>query len=68
MSQAERALYYIFILSLILIVIAYFTGASQVLSTLGSSFKDLISVLTGRNPQTGQFAGYPTGTVSGATK
>lgn len=66
MSQTERALYYIFILSLVLIAVAYYAGSSQILSSFGKAFGDLLSIATGRNPATGQFAGYPSGTPTGS--
>lgn len=58
MSEGERALYYIFILSLVLIAVAYYAGTSNVLQTLGTQFGNLLNISTGRNLQ-GQFAGYP---------
>lgn len=58
MSEGERALYYIFILSLVLIVVAYYAGSTSVLQTLGQQFGSLINISTGRNSQ-GQFASYP---------
>lgn len=64
MNPSERALYYIFILSLVLIVVVYFAGSTNVLQTLGTQFGNLLNISTGRNTQ-GQFAGYPTGGPSG---
>lgn len=58
MSEGERALYYIFILSLVLIAVAYYAGTSNVLGTLGTQFGNLLNISTGRNTQ-GQFGAYP---------
>lgn len=52
------AIRYIFVISLILVIVAYFAGSTQVLSTLGSTTNTLIQTATGRNSQ-GQFASYP---------
>jgi len=60
MSEVERALYYIFILSLVLIVVAYYAGSVNVLKTFGTQFGNLLDIATGRNTQ-GQFAGYAPG-------
>lgn len=54
------ALRYIFVLSLILIIVAYFAGSTQVLSTLGSTTTGLLNTATGRT-SSGQFAAYPQG-------
>ena len=59
--MSEQALRYLFILALILIVVAYFAGSTKVLSTLGAQIGSLGNIFTGRNPQTGNFAPYPTG-------
>jgi len=58
--MASDALRYIFWLSLILIVVAYYAGSVKVLNQLGSTVGSLILKSTGRNDQ-GQFAAYPTG-------
>lgn len=60
MSEVDTAIRYIFVLSLILIVVAYFAGSTKVLSSLGSTTNSLILTATGRN-SSGDFAAYPTG-------
>jgi len=60
MSEVDTAIRYIFVLSLILIVVAYFAGTQKVLTTLGSTTNSLIQTATGRNSQ-GDFASYPSG-------
>lgn len=56
--MADEVVRYLFILALILIVVAYFAGSTQVLSTIGTQIGSLGNVFTGRNAQ-GQFANYP---------
>lgn len=58
MDELDKALHYIFILSLILIAVAYFAGTTKVLNSLGSNLGSLILTSTGRNAQ-GNFANYP---------
>lgn len=60
MSEVDTAIRYIFVLSLILIVVAYFAGTQKVLTTLGSTTNSLIQTVTGRDSQ-GNFAAYPSG-------
>ena len=57
---------YIFILSLILVLVAYWAGTQKVPATFGQQIGNIIDISTGRNPSTGQFASYPTGGPSGA--
>ena len=52
---------YIFILSVILILVAYWAGTQQVATTFGTQIGNIIDIATGRNPSTGQFAAYPSG-------
>lgn len=52
---------YIFIISVILVLVAYYVGTTQVASTFGQQISNIIDVTTGRNPSTGQFASYPSG-------
>jgi len=59
--MSEQALRYLFILALILIIVAYFAGSTKVLGTAGQQIGSLGNIFTGRNPNTGQFAPYPTG-------
>lgn len=56
--MAEEVTRYLFILAIILIVVAYFAGSTQVLSTFGTQVGNLGNIFTGRNAQ-GQFANYP---------
>jgi len=58
--MASDALRYIFWLSLILVVVAYYAGSVKVLNSIGANVGGLILKSTGRNDQ-GQFAAYPTG-------
>lgn len=60
MDEADQIITYIFILSLVLVAVAYFAGFRSDVSVLSGAFNSLIQVSTGRNAQ-GQFAGYPTG-------
>lgn len=57
----------IFLLSALLIVVAYFVGASTDTNSLANGITKLVMAVTGRNPATGNFANYPTGggTVQG---
>lgn len=54
---------YMFLLSALLIVVAYFVGAATDINALSSGLNKLVLSITGRNQQ-GQFGAYP----SGATK
>lgn len=58
MDEFDKALFYIFVLSLLLIAVAYYLGSQAVGSTLFSGFNNLILTSTGRNNQ-GNFASYP---------
>lgn len=58
MTEVDKAMSYVFILSLILIVVAYWAGSTKVLQTLGQQTTSLVLTSTGRNAQ-GQFANYP---------
>lgn len=60
MQAVDKALFYIFALSLLLVLVAYYTGASTDISAIGSTLNTLILSATGRNAQ-GAFAGYPAG-------
>lgn len=59
--MVEDTIRYIFILSLVLILVAYWAGTQRVASTFGQQIGNIIDISTGRNPSTGQFAAYPTG-------
>jgi len=51
-------LYYVFILSLVLVALAYYTGLQTDASALKSAFVSILYAVTGRNAS-GNFAGYP---------
>ena len=58
MDEIDKALTYIFWLSLVLIAVAYYAGSTKVLSTIGQQVGSLILVSTGRKSD-GSFANYP---------
>lgn len=64
--MADSTIRYIFLLSALLIVVAYFVGAATETNSLANGIVKLMYAATGRSPS-GQFAGYPTGasTVQG---
>jgi len=59
-DEFDKALFYIFVLSLILILVAYYAGAQQIGATLFNGANNLILTATGRT-SSGQFAAYPSG-------
>ena len=61
----EKALWYIFILSLVLVALAYYVGLKSDSKALGTAFTNLIYALTGRSSG-GKFAGYPGGAATAA--
>ncbi len=61
--MTEEALRYLFILALVLILVAYFAGSTQLFSTIGTQIGNLGNVFTGRyasGANAGKFAAYPT--------
>jgi hypothetical protein len=64
--MADDTIRYIFLLSALLIVVAYFVGASTDTNSLASGITKLVLAVTGRT-STGTFASYPSGasTVQG---
>jgi hypothetical protein len=60
-SDVMVAIRYIFIISVILVLVAYYAGTVKVGTAFGQQLTNLVSVSTGRNPTTGAFAAYPTG-------
>ena len=60
MDEIDKTLNYIFILSLVLIAVAYYAGSTKVLGTIGQQVGNLILVSTGRTSD-GKFADYPKG-------
>ena len=59
MNDGERALRYLFILAIVLILVAYYAGAVNLGSTIFSGVNTLGLTFTGRD-KTGNFAAYPT--------
>lgn len=59
MSEVDSAIRYIFVISLVLVIVAYWAGSQKVLTTLGSTTTNLLNTATGRDAQ-GKFASYPT--------
>lgn len=59
-ESVDSAIRYIFVLSLILVIVAYFTGATGILKSIFGGANTLILSSTGRD-SSGKFAGYPTG-------
>jgi hypothetical protein len=64
--MADNTIRYIFLLSALLIIAAYFVGAATDINSLANGTSKLVLALTGRT-STGAFAGYPGGasTVQG---
>lgn len=62
----DSTIRYIFLLSALLIVVAYFVGAATETNSLANGITKLVLAITGRT-STGQFASYPSGggTVQG---
>lgn len=64
--MADSTIRYIFLLSALLIVVAYFVGAATETNSLAAGVTKLVYAVTGRTPS-GQFGNYPQGggTVQG---
>jgi hypothetical protein len=60
MNEVDKALTYIFAISLVLVLVAYFAGTQRVISSGASALVNLINAATGRDV-TGAFAAYPSG-------
>lgn len=60
MSVVEKTIFYIFILSLVLIALAYYAGLQTDVGAFQGFVSSLINTSTGRNAQ-GNFASYPGG-------
>lgn len=58
--MADSTIRYIFLLSALLIVVAYFVGAATDTNALANGMTKLVYATTGRT-STGNFAAYPTG-------
>ena len=54
----DKALMYIFVLSLVLIALAYYTGLTSDVPSVANGLRSIIYSVTGRN-NSGNFAGYP---------
>jgi hypothetical protein len=61
--MADSTIRYIFLLSALLIVVAYFVGAATETNTLASGITKLVYAVTGRDPS-GAFAAYPSGATT----
>ena len=64
MTELDKALTYIFWLSLILVAFAYYAGTTRVLDSLGKNVGSLILTSTGRDSN-GNFAAYPQNAPTG---
>ncbi len=60
--MGDSTIRYIFLLSALLIVVAYFVGAATETNSLAAGITKLVYALTGRNSQ-GVFGAYPTGST-----
>jgi hypothetical protein len=58
--MGDSTIRYIFLLSALLIIVAYFVGAATETNTLAAGITKLLYAVTGRTAS-GQFASYPTG-------
>lgn len=54
----DRALFYAFAISVLLVVVVYFVGVTTDATALGKSINSLLLTVTGRTSN-GQFAAYP---------
>ena len=64
MTELDKALTYIFWLSLILVAVAYYAGTTKVLNSIGTNVGSLILTATGRDTN-GNFAAYPSNAPTG---
>jgi hypothetical protein len=55
----DRALWYIFVLSVLLMLAVYYIGVKSDATAVGSALNSMLLTVTGRLPN-GQFASYPT--------
>jgi hypothetical protein len=63
----DEVVFYVFILALMLIFVAYFAGFATDVQAVQGAGVNLLNAATGRN-SSGQFAAYPTGApTAGAT-
>ncbi len=64
MGELDKALNYIFWLSMVLVIVAYYAGSTRVLDSIGKQVGSLILISTGRD-SSGAFAGYPQNAPTG---
>ena len=60
MDEIDKALTYIFWLSMVLVLVAYYAGSVNLFNAIGQNVGSLILTSTGRTSQ-GTFAAYPAG-------
>jgi hypothetical protein len=60
MNEVSKTIFYLFVMGVLLIIVAYWAGSTSVLKTLFSGANTLDLTATGRN-SSGAFAAYPTG-------
>ncbi len=60
MTEVDKALRYIFVLSLILVLVAYWAGSKELLTAFGGQLNSVLLTVTGRDSK-GAFAAYPAG-------
>ncbi|HET7639229.1 MAG TPA: hypothetical protein VFK47_10880 [Ktedonobacteraceae bacterium] len=61
MTEVDKAIRYIFVITVLLLFLAYFAGAKQLFSAGTASIVSLMRAGTGQNPQGTGFLPYPTG-------
>lgn len=61
MESVDRFFFYMFILSLALILVAFWAGTQADASAIGTQLQSLFLIGQGRVPGSGQFANYPGG-------
>jgi hypothetical protein len=60
MSEVDSAIRYIFVITIVLVIVAYYAGSVKVLSQIGTTATGLINASSGRD-SSGNFAKYPSG-------
>lgn len=63
MNTINQILWYLFVLSLVLVIVAYYVGFQTDVTTLSGAISNLFQLATGRNAQ-GVFAAYPSNSAS----
>lgn len=58
MDTVDKALTWIFVISLVLVLVAYYVGTQSTVSSFSAAINSFLQTLTGRD-STGAFAGYP---------